>query len=114
MTEGKEKAAAAKLDLDAKEATKKRAQEHLGTAREAVNEKHRHLLKTSSDDPLKVDADDDRIVGPANESFWVALRAWVLPQDFWVFPETTTHTRARATDIGKVPPANHPQTLACY
>ena len=44
----------AKLDLDAKEAAQKRAQEQLSTARQAVNEKHRELLKTSTSDPLKV------------------------------------------------------------
>ena len=109
MTEGKEKAAAAKLDFDAKEATQKRAQEHLGTAREAVNEKHRYLLKTSSDDPLKVGTDDDHYIArSAKEPFWAAFRVWVFPQHLYVFLQTThTHTRAPRTSE-KVPPVNHP------
>lgn len=45
---------AAKLDLEAKTATQRDAQEQLNTAREALNDKHRELLKTTRHDPIKV------------------------------------------------------------
>lgn len=52
--ESKEKFIAAKLDLDAKIVAQIEAQERLHLAREAVNEKHRELLKTTRNDPVKV------------------------------------------------------------
>lgn len=52
--ESKEKFLAAKLELEAKAATQRDAQERLNIAREALNDKHRELLKTTRNDPIKV------------------------------------------------------------
>lgn len=52
--EGREKALAAKLDLEGKKAVLADAEKQLNAAREAVNDKHRELLKTTRNDPLKV------------------------------------------------------------
>lgn len=52
--EGREKALAAKLDLEGKKAVLADADKQLNAAREAVNDKHRELLKTTRNDPLKV------------------------------------------------------------
>lgn len=52
--EGEKKAAAAKRDLDAKDAALAEAREQLKAHRDAVNDKHREILKTSRNDPVKV------------------------------------------------------------
>lgn len=52
--ESKEKFLAAKLDLNAKIVAQSEAQERLHIAREALNEKHRELMKTTRNDPVKV------------------------------------------------------------
>eukprot|EP00903_Cladosiphon_okamuranus_P009107 g8702.t2 len=52
--ESKEKFLAAKLILEAKRAAQRGAQERLKIAREALNDKHRELLKTTRHDPIKV------------------------------------------------------------
>lgn len=52
--ESKEKFLAAKLDLAAKSVAERDAEERLMTAREALNEEHRELLKAARTDPVKV------------------------------------------------------------
>lgn len=54
--ESKEKFLAANIDLNAKVVAQSAARERLQIAREAVNDKHRELLKTTRDDPFKVHA----------------------------------------------------------
>lgn len=51
--EGKEKLLLAKADLEAKAEAQEEAQERLHAAREALNDKHRELLKTTRNDPIK-------------------------------------------------------------
>lgn len=58
--ESKEKYTVAKADLNAKTVAQKDSDERLKAAREAVNSKHRELLKAARNDPLKVSVRDSR------------------------------------------------------
>lgn len=71
--ESKEKLIVAKADLNANTIAQRDSDERLKAAREAVNNKHRELLKAARDDPFKVSVRGSRsftLQGGWFSAFW--------------------------------------------